>query len=78
MLATSPWKLPSGLWTSEKERKGDENKMAKKAVITICLVEESTQKSNRQIEKEIMTELRKEQSMIPWLKKVEKVTVTEA
>jgi|CryGeyStandDraft_6_1057127.scaffolds.fasta_scaffold190082_2 hypothetical protein len=52
--------------------------MAKKAVITICLVEESTQKSNRQIEKEIMTELRKEPSMIPWLKKVEKVTVTEA
>lgn len=52
--------------------------MAKKAVITISLVEESAEKSNRQIEKEIMMELTREPSRIPWLKKAEKVTVTEA
>jgi hypothetical protein len=52
--------------------------MGKKAVIVISLVEESAEKSNRDIEKEIMMELTTEPSRIPWLKKVEKVTVTEA
>jgi len=52
--------------------------MAKKAVIVISLVEESTEKSNEQIEKEIMAELIAEPPRIPWLKKIEKVTVTEA
>jgi len=52
--------------------------MTKKAVIVIHLVDESQEKPNEQIEKEIKTELTKEPSRIPWLKKLEKVTVTEA
>ena len=52
--------------------------MGKKATIVITLVEESTQKSNQQIEKEIKTELTADPSKIPWLKKVQKVTLTEA
>jgi len=50
--------------------------MGKKAVIVISLVEESTKKPNREIEKEIMSELSKEPVKIPWLKKVERVTVS--
>jgi hypothetical protein len=52
--------------------------MVKKAVIVISLVEESAEKSNQEIEKEIIRELSREPSMIPWLKKVERVTVSEA
>ena len=52
--------------------------MVKKAVIMISLVEESAEKTNQEIEKEIMEELLREPARIPWLKKVEKVTVTEA
>ncbi|MFQ6032915.1 MAG: hypothetical protein ACE5K2_08350 [Candidatus Zixiibacteriota bacterium] len=52
--------------------------MGKKAVIVISLVNESTEKSNEEIEKEIFEVLTKEPPTIPWLKKVEKVTVTEA
>jgi len=52
--------------------------MGKKAVIVISLVEESAEKSNDEIEKEILEELSKGPPAIPWLKKVEKVTVTEA
>ena len=51
--------------------------MSKKAIIIIHLVEESAEKSNEEIEKEILEELSKHPPMIPWLKKVEKVTVTE-
>jgi len=51
--------------------------MGKKATIVILLVEESAEKPNREIEKEITRELTAEPSRIPWLKKVEKVTVTE-
>jgi aerobic-type carbon monoxide dehydrogenase small subunit (CoxS/CutS family) len=51
--------------------------MAKKAVIMISLVEESAEKSNQEIEKEIMKELCREPARIPWLKKVERVTVSE-
>jgi len=51
--------------------------MIKKAVIIISLVEESTEKSNEEIEKEIFKELSKLPAKIPWMKKVEKVTVTE-
>jgi len=46
--------------------------MGKKAVIMISLVEESAEKTNLEIEKEIMTELSQEPARIPWLKKVEK------
>lgn len=49
----------------------------KKAVIVFSLVEESAEKSNEEIEKEIMEELSREPPAIPWLRKVEKVTVKE-
>ena len=52
--------------------------MDKKAVIVISLVEESAEKANEEIEKEIMEKLSKHPPMIPWLKRVEKVTVTKA
>jgi len=52
--------------------------MTKKAVIVISLVEESVEKANEEIEKEILEELSKETPKIPWFRSVEKVTVTEA
>jgi len=51
--------------------------MNRKAIIVIQLVDESQEKTKQQIEKEITAELTTEPSKIPWLKKVEKVTVTE-
>jgi len=51
--------------------------MPKKATIVISLVEESVKKANAEIEKEILKELSKAPPSIPWMKKVEKVTVTE-
>ena len=50
--------------------------MGKKAVIVIKLVDESMEKANEEIEKEILKELSAE-PRIPWLKSVEKVTITE-
>ena len=50
--------------------------MVKKAIIVISLVEESTEVANEKIEKHILNELSKEPSRIPWLKEVQKVTVT--
>jgi len=50
---------------------------AKKAVIIINLVEESIEKANEEIEKEILQELTDDLPVIPWLEKVEKVTVIE-
>ena len=49
----------------------------KEAIIVIGLVEESAEKLNEEIEKEILEELSKHPPTIPWLKKVEKITVTE-
>jgi len=49
--------------------------MPKKAVVEISLVPESAEKSNEEIEKDILEELSKHPPVIPWLKKVEKVTV---
>ena len=54
------------------------NGVCKKAVIVVSLVEESAEKANEEIEKEIFEELSKGLSKIPWCKDVEKVTVTEA
>lgn len=51
--------------------------MVKKAVIVISLVEESTEMANESIERDILNELSREPTRIPWLKEVEKVTVTE-
>ena len=52
--------------------------MNKKVIIAIDLVEESAEKTNEEIEKEILEELSKHPPVIPWMKKVEKVTVKEA
>ena len=52
--------------------------MVKKAVIVISLVRESTEKTNEGIEREIFKELSGRPPKIPWMKKVERVTVTEA
>ncbi|MFQ6081462.1 MAG: hypothetical protein ACE5OW_07340 [Candidatus Bathyarchaeia archaeon] len=51
--------------------------MGKKAVIVASLVDESAEEANEKIEKEILEELAKRLPKIPWLKEVEKVTVTE-
>jgi len=45
--------------------------------MVIQLVEESRKVPNEQIKKEIFEELSRYPPAIPWLKKVEKVTVTE-
>ena len=50
----------------------------KRAIIMIRLVEESAEKANEEIEKEIFEELSKHPPVIPWLEKVEKVRVKEA
>ena len=52
--------------------------MVKKAVIVISLVKESTEKANEEIERDIFKELSERPAKIPWMKKVEKVSVTEA
>jgi hypothetical protein len=49
--------------------------LTKKATIIISLVEESEEKTNEELEKEIFKELREITSRIPWCKKIEKVTV---
>lgn len=51
--------------------------MVKKAVIVFSLVQESAEVANEKIEKDISDEFSKERTRIPWLKEVEKVTVTE-
>jgi len=52
--------------------------MVKKAVIVISLLKESNEKSNGEIERDIFKELSRLPAKIPWMKEVEKVTVTEA
>ena len=52
--------------------------MTKKVVIVISLVEESIEKSNKEIEKDILEELSEDLPRIPWFKSVERVTVTDA
>lgn len=49
----------------------------RKAVIVISLVEESAEVATEHIEGEIFEALSKAYAVIPWLKNVEKVTVTE-
>ncbi len=51
--------------------------MAKKAIIEISLVEESSEKTNNEIANEIFEFLSEGSSIIPWYKRVEKVFVTE-
>ena len=49
----------------------------KKVIIVINLVEESVERANEEIEKEIFQELSTDLPVIPWLERVEKVTVIE-
>ena len=49
----------------------------KKVIIIINLVEESVEKTNEEIEKEILQDLVDDMPIIPWLERVEKVTVIE-
>jgi len=53
------------------------NMKSKKVIIVIQLVEESAEKANEEIEKEILQELTTDLPVIPWLESVEKVTVIE-
>jgi len=52
--------------------------MVKRAVILVQLVEESVERANEDIEKEIFEELCEGLPKIPWFEKVEKVTVSES
>lgn len=51
--------------------------MHKKAVIVVNLVDESKEKSNDELEKEILDELCRTPAKIPWMKKVQKVEIIE-
>ena len=51
--------------------------MTKKAIITITLVEESREKSDEELKKEIFYELTKAPGKIPWMKAVKKVEITK-
>ena len=51
--------------------------LTKKAIIVIKLVEESKSKSNRELEREIYSELSKLPRKIPWMESIEKVIVVE-
>jgi hypothetical protein len=51
--------------------------MVKKATIEVILVEESSGKTNKEIEKEISLELSENLHAIPWAAKIEKMTITE-
>jgi hypothetical protein len=59
------------------ERKRRQNMKNKKATIVIRLVEESFEKTNAEIKKEIIEALSEETPCIPWFKKLEKITITE-
>ena len=51
--------------------------MNKKATTIISLVKESKEKTNQELEKEIYKALSEMPIKIPWMKKVEKVKVTD-
>lgn len=52
--------------------------MPKKAVIVVCLVEESEEKTNDELEKEISRELSRAPPVIPWMKHLDKVEIVES
>jgi hypothetical protein len=49
----------------------------KRAIVVISLVKESIEKTNEQIEKEILRELKNEMPIIQWIDSVKKVIVIE-
>ena len=51
--------------------------MVKKAVIVIVLVDESRERNNKELEREILNELMRKPTVIPWMKDVEKVEVRD-
>lgn len=51
--------------------------MVKKAIIEVILVEESAEKTNKEICKEISEELSENLYSIPWAAKIEKMTIEE-
>jgi hypothetical protein len=51
--------------------------LTKKAIIVIALVDESEEKENKELEREILAELSRVPSVIPWMKRVLKVEVVE-
>lgn len=54
-----------------------EAEMSRKALIEISLVEESDERTNDEIAKEILKELTDSATVIPWCGKVNKVVVVE-
>jgi len=59
-----------------KRRMGG-NLMVKRAIIEVELVEESAEKSNEEIEEEILRELSENIHVIPWAKTMKRVVVEE-
>ena len=51
--------------------------LAKKAVIVVSLVDESEEKTNDELEKEIFFELSKAPLVISWMKQLETVQIVE-
>jgi hypothetical protein len=51
--------------------------MVKKAIIEITLVEESVEKTNKEIGREISKELSENLHVIPWAAEIEKMTIKE-
>jgi hypothetical protein len=51
--------------------------LAKKAIIVVALVEESEEKENEELEREIFEELSKAPHAIPWMKQMKNVEVVE-
>lgn len=51
--------------------------MVKKAVITIILVEESIERTNEELRKEIFDALAEAPAKIPWMKDVDRVEILE-
>jgi len=51
--------------------------MAKKAIIVITLVDESGERSNEELEREIFSWLDEGLATIPWMKRVVKVEVVD-
>jgi len=51
--------------------------MVKRAIIEVELVEESAEKSNEEIEEEILRELSENIHVIPWAKTMKRVVVEE-
>jgi hypothetical protein len=71
------FKLRKGmLLLHHHDSEGGAATMVKKAVIEVLLVEESTERTNEDIKREICDELSENLHAIPWAVKIEKLAVT--